>query len=171
MTTLLYTVVWQHMQGVAGLLINSSLQIYQRIFQWKKIRKSVKIWQNYGHEFLVSRSWPTLYNNKDKFHNCKQHELFCCNTTHWSQSLRCAPVMNCKGYVVSRQDTNRNNTKCMLSVRRHYNTTPVTPCSTEHFLKCLLTSHLRLYSRSHKQQENCLYSECTGWCCLNSSAV
>jgi len=64
-------------------------------------------------------------------------------------------------YVVSRQDTNRNNRKCMLSVRHHYNTTPVTPCSAEHFLKCFLTAHLRLYSRSHKQQENCFYSECT----------
>ena len=84
------------------------------------------------------------------------------NTTHWSQSLRCAQVINCKGYVVSRQDTNRNNTKCMLSVRHHYYYTPVTPCSAEHFLKCLLTANLRLYSRSHELQENCLYSECTG---------
>jgi len=154
--------------------------------------------------------------------------------------------MNCKGYVVSRQDTNRNNTKCklsvwhhyntpcstehflkclltahlrlytvdhtnhrktvcilnvlddvsiqlctgtfwtftanirlhsfmslnMLSVRHHYNyTTPVTPCSTEHFLKCFLTVTLRVNCLSHKQQENCLYSECTGWWCLNSAAV
>ena len=79
--------------------------------------------------------------------------------------------MNCKGYVVSRQDTNKNNTKCKLSVWCLYNTTPVTPCSTEHFLKCFLTAHLRLYSRSHKLglQENCLYSECTGWCCINST--
>jgi len=53
----------------------------------------------------------------------------------------------------------------------HYNTTQVTSCSTEHFLKCLLTSLLRLYSRSHRPQENCLYSECTGWWHLNSSAV
>jgi len=66
-------------------------------------------------------------NNKNQCHNCKQHESF--NTTHWSQSLRCAQVMNFKGYVVSRQNTNRNNTNCMLSVRHHYNTTPVTPCS------------------------------------------
>ena len=28
-----------------------SLQIYRRIFQRKKFRKSLKIWQNYGHEF------------------------------------------------------------------------------------------------------------------------
>ena len=64
-----------------------------------------------------------------------------------------------------------NHVNCMLSVWHHYNTTPVTPCSTEHFLKCFLTAHLRLYSRSHKQQENCLYSECTGWWSLNSFAV
>jgi len=97
---------------------------------------------------FVSRFWPTVYNNKNQCHNCKQHESFSCNTTHWSQSLRYAQVMNYKGYVVSRQDTNTNtnNTKCMLSVRHHYNTTPVTPCSSEHFLKCLLTAHLRLYT-------------------------
>jgi len=73
--------------------------------------------------------------------------------THWSQSLKCAQVINCKGYVVSRQDTNRNNTKCSLSAPRHYRTTPVTPCSTEHFLKCILTVLLRLNSRLHKPQE------------------
>jgi len=56
------------------------------------------------------------------------------------------------GHVVSRQDTNRNNTKCMLSVRHHYNTTPVTPCSAEHFFKCVLTFSLCSYSRSHKPQ-------------------
>ena len=61
--------------------------------------------------------------------------------------------MNCIGYVGSRQDTNRNNTKCMLSVQYHYNKTPVTPCTAEHFLKCLLTALLCLYSRSHKPQE------------------
>ena len=102
--------------------------------------------------------WPTLYNNKNQCHNWKQHQSFSCNTTHWSQSLRCTQVMNCKGYVVSRQDTNRNNTKCTLSVRCHYNTTPVTPCSTEHFLKCIITALLRLYSRSYKPHENCLYT-------------
>jgi len=64
-----------------------------------------------------------------------------------------------------------NISKCMLSVQCHYNTTPVTPCSTEHFLKCILMSLLHLYSRSHKLQKNCLYSECTGWCCFNSVAV
>ena len=64
-----------------------------------------------------------------------------------------------------------NHVNCMLPVWHHYNTKPVTPCSTEHFLKCFLTALLRLYSRSQKKQENCLYSECTEWCCLNSNAV
>jgi len=40
--------------------------------------------------------------------------------------------------------------------------TPVKPSSVEHFLKCLLTCSLRLNGRSHKPQENCLYSECIG---------
>jgi len=40
----------------------------------KKNRKSVKIRQNYGHDFVVSLSWPTVYNNKNQCHNCKQHE-------------------------------------------------------------------------------------------------
>jgi len=61
--------------------------------------------------------------------------------------------------------------RSMESVRRHYNTTPVTPCSAEHFLKCILTVLLRLNSLSHRPQENCLYSECTGRWRLNSSAV
>jgi len=60
-------------------------------------------------------------------------------------------------------------TNCMLSVRHHYNTTPVTPCMFS--LKCLLTALLRLNRRSHKPQENCLYSECTGRCSLDSVAV
>ena len=55
----------------------------------------------------------------------------------------------------------------------HYSWTWLTPCSAEHFLKCILAVLLRLYSRSHKPQENCLclYSQCTGRCCLKSSAV
>ena len=162
-----YKVVWQHV----GLLITSSLQIYQGIFQWKKLESRLRFERIMATNFWSHNFWPTVYNNKNQCHNCKQHESFSCNTTHWSQSLRCAQVINCKGYVVSRQHTNRNNTNCMLSVQRHYNITPVTLCSTEHFLKCLLTSILRLYSRSQKQQENCSYSECTGWCCLNSTAV
>ena len=64
-----------------------------------------------------------------------------------------------------------NHVNCMLSVWHHYNATPVTPCSTEHFLKCFLTVALRANCVSHKPQENCLYSKCTGWCCLNSVAV
>jgi len=47
----------------------------------------------------------------------------------------------------------------------------VTPCSTEHFLKCFLTVILRVNCLSHRPQENCLYPKCTEWCCLNSVAV
>jgi len=31
---MLYKVVWQHMQGVVGLLITTELQIYQKKIQW-----------------------------------------------------------------------------------------------------------------------------------------
>jgi len=51
----------------------------------------------------------------------------------------------------------------MLSLSCHYNTTSVTPRSAAHFLKCFLTLSLCLNSLSHKPQENCLHSECTGW--------
>jgi len=47
------------MQGVVGFLITSLLQIYQGIFHAKKLWKSVKIWQNYGREFVVSLFWPS----------------------------------------------------------------------------------------------------------------
>jgi len=46
-------------------------------------------------------------------------------------------------------------TNSVKALNHHYNTIPVTPCSIEHFLKCILTVILRLYSRSQKQQENC----------------
>ena len=78
----------------------------------------------------------------------------------------------CKQLNVTKYACNRNKLHVMSPIQQcHHNTTPVTPCSAEHFLKCILTSLLRLHSRSHKPQENCLYSECTGWCCLNSVAV
>ena len=131
-----------------GLLITSSLQIYKESSSEEKLESRLRFDRIMAMSFWSHDFWPTMYDNKNQCHNCKQHEWFSCNTTHWSQSLRCAQVINCKGYVVSRQDTNRNNTKCMLSVRRHYITTPVTPCSTEHFLKCFSTVILRLYSRS-----------------------
>jgi len=44
------------MQGLLCFLINALLQIYLGIF-WK----SVKISQNYDHEFVVSLFWPILY--------------------------------------------------------------------------------------------------------------
>jgi len=52
LTSMYHKVVWQHMQRVAGSLITALLQIYPRIFQWKK-RKFIQIWQNDGHEFDV----------------------------------------------------------------------------------------------------------------------
>ena len=52
-----HKVVWQHMQGV---LMTTLLQIYQRIFQWKKW-KSVKIWENYGHGFVASFFGPLCW--------------------------------------------------------------------------------------------------------------
>jgi len=48
------------MQGAVEFLIRIQLQIYQKIFQWKNC-KSVEIWQNYGHNFVVLVFWPTLY--------------------------------------------------------------------------------------------------------------
>jgi len=58
---MLHKVVWQHVQGVVGFLITPYLQIYQRIFQWINVKiGSVKIWQNYGHEFVASFFWPTV---------------------------------------------------------------------------------------------------------------
>jgi len=41
------------MQGAARIQITMLLQIYLGIFQRKKICKSVKIWHNYGHKFVV----------------------------------------------------------------------------------------------------------------------
>jgi len=48
-----HKVVWQHMQDVVGFLITTLLQIYQGIFQRKKLCRSVKNWQNYGREFVA----------------------------------------------------------------------------------------------------------------------
>ena len=53
MTLMFHKVVWQHMQGVVGVLLTTLLQIYKKIFR-EKFWKSVKIWQNYGHEFVAS---------------------------------------------------------------------------------------------------------------------
>ena len=50
-------VVWQHTQGQVGLLITSIVQIYPGFFWWKKW-KSVKVWQNCGHEFVASLVGP-----------------------------------------------------------------------------------------------------------------
>ena len=44
-------VVWQHLQAVAGFLITT---LVQRNLPVKKIRKSVKIWQNVGRGFVAA---------------------------------------------------------------------------------------------------------------------
>jgi len=64
-----HKVVWEHMHGVVRFLVTSFLQIYPGIFQWKFyfFLKSVKIWQNYGHEFVASLFWPTVYFRKQVF--------------------------------------------------------------------------------------------------------
>jgi len=48
------------MKGGASFNDDFILQIYQGIFRWKEW-KSVKIWQNYGPEFVASLFWPTVY--------------------------------------------------------------------------------------------------------------
>jgi len=114
----------------------------------------------------ASVSWRSLQSvQRFQFFTTQGLHLFTCTQHFHSDTLF-------HNYIIVLQ---KSSTRCdanyTLSVQCHYNTTPVTPCSTEHFLKCLLTSLLRLYSRSHKQQENCLYSECTEWWSLNSVAV
>jgi len=55
-----HKVVWRHMRGVAGFLIITLLQIYQRIFQWKKLKISSdfrELWR----WVCVLTFWPTLY--------------------------------------------------------------------------------------------------------------
>ena len=55
-----YEVVWQHMQGLVGF----STALYFKFTRESSsdfFCKSVKIWQNYGHEFVASLFWPTLY--------------------------------------------------------------------------------------------------------------
>ena len=53
-----------HLHGGGHKLIAmtpSSLDRFTNCFTKKKIRKSVKIRQNCGHDFVVSHFWPTLY--------------------------------------------------------------------------------------------------------------
>ena len=48
-----HKVVWQHMQGVLGCLINNFMQIYEVILQW--ILAELRPW------VCVATFWPTLY--------------------------------------------------------------------------------------------------------------
>ena len=50
----------------------------------KTLRKSVKIWQNYGHEFVASLFWPTLY--KVLF---RQNTFANCNSVTFSLNEQC----------------------------------------------------------------------------------
>ena len=45
------------MQRLVGLLMITLMQIYK---ESEKNCKSIKIWQNYGHEFVASLFRPTL---------------------------------------------------------------------------------------------------------------
>jgi len=56
-----HKVVLQHIQSTVGFLIKSLLKIYQEIFEWKKVRKSIKILQNYGHSVVVIYCTVTGY--------------------------------------------------------------------------------------------------------------
>ena len=82
-------------------------------------------------------------------------------TTSHNRKYACNEVSraSCQLHVIS-----------LMSLQQNTSYT-ITPRSAEHFLKCLLTFSLRVDSRLHKPQENCLYSECTGWWCLNSCAA
>ena len=59
------------MQGVVTFLITSLLKIYEGIL--KKISKSVKIWRNYGHEFVALLFGPPC--EHDSFVNSYSHLL------------------------------------------------------------------------------------------------
>ena len=51
-----YKVVWQHVQGVVRLLKTTLLQIYQGIFQWKKIENRS------GFDRIMATSlWPHVF--------------------------------------------------------------------------------------------------------------
>jgi len=65
-----------------------------------KNRKSVKISQNYGHEFVVSRFWPTLYNDKNHCHNCKQHQSSAPTRRAGLSLYEMCTSHELKGYVV-----------------------------------------------------------------------
>jgi len=48
------------MQGMVGFLINHFTANLPQNLPVKKIRKSAKVWQNYGREFLASLLWQNF---------------------------------------------------------------------------------------------------------------
>ena len=49
---LFHKVAWQHVQWMMGLRITIYCKFTKE--SWKKCCKSIKIWQNYGHDFVAS---------------------------------------------------------------------------------------------------------------------
>jgi len=48
-------------KGVVEYLTITLLQIFHRLWLWKKFKKSVNIWQRYGQTLVGTFLWPTLY--------------------------------------------------------------------------------------------------------------
>ena len=67
-----HKVVRQHVQVVVGFLINTLLQNLLQNLPVKRIWKSVKTWQNYGHEFAATFLWNSVFVNVNIF-ECQQH--------------------------------------------------------------------------------------------------
>jgi len=73
------------MQGVVEILINHFTSNLPRNLSVKKFGRSVKNHQNYGHEFVDSLFWPTLYIENIteaylKCHNKYKPKIYCTKT-------------------------------------------------------------------------------------------
>jgi len=56
-----HKVVWQHMQGEVWIVNKQFPAKFANESSSEKFSKLVEILQNYGHEFVASLFWPTLY--------------------------------------------------------------------------------------------------------------
>jgi len=74
LTSMYHKVVWQHMQRVAGSLITALLQIYPRIFQWKK----KKIYSD------LTEWWPWVWCAVFFGPPCKPTWMACMSSYSWS---------------------------------------------------------------------------------------
>ena len=124
-------------------------------------------------DYAASDSWLTCVGHSRQTSDTARHSyvtenMFVC-TVMLLAVKPCVDSVQRNGHNQLAMDS--RTLKLTVQYWCHYSWTWLTPCSAEHFLKCFLTVLLRLYSRSHKPQENCLYSQCTGLYCLNSSAV